>query len=82
MTTAPPSTSVQGASPTRIRDGSVSGAVIGMNAETCASVPSGAALAPKATNIETRITSTSGVVADWSSSRRGTSEPAHANAHA
>ena len=49
---------------------------------TWASVPSGSELTAKATNSETMIVSVSGVVEACSSSRRGTSAPAHANAQA
>ncbi len=75
VTSAPPAISYQGAAPTRIRGGSVMGAVNGMNAVTCASVPSGSELTAKARNSETMIVRVSGVVVAWSSSRRGTSAP-------
>ena len=82
VTRAPPTISYQGAAPTRIRGGRVIGAVNGMNAVTWASVPSGSELTAKATNSETMIVSVSGIVEACSSSRRGTSAPAHANAQA
>ena len=53
-----------------------------MKALTWASVPSGSELTAKATNSETMIMSVSGVAEAWSSSRRGTSAPAQANAQA
>src|ERR687896_2737970 len=71
-----------GASPVTIRGGIVTGAVIGMKAVTWASVPSGASSTANATKNATRIVSVSGVIDDCSSSWRGTSAPAHANAQA
>src|SRR5918999_1932795 len=71
-----------GASPVTIRGGIVTGAVIGMNAVTWASAPSGASSTANATKNATRIVSVSGVIDDWSSSWRGTSAPAQANAQA
>ena len=65
-----------------IRPGIVIGAVVGMNAQTCASVPSGSPLTAKPANSEIRISIVSGVVELCSSSWRGTSAPATANAAA
>ena len=65
-----------------IRGGIVSGAVIGMKAVTCASVPSGSLLTAKDTKNAMRIVIVSGVIDDCSSSWRGTSAPAQANAQA
>ena len=50
-----------GAAPGTIRAGIVIGAVIGMNAETCASVPSGSSRTAKPAKNETRIIIVSGV---------------------
>jgi hypothetical protein len=81
VTTAAAATSHAGAAPCMIRPGIVIGAVVGMNAVTCASVPSGSELTAKAMNSEIRISIVSGVLDACSSSWRGTSAPAHANAH-
>src|SRR5918996_2903045 len=75
-------TSHAGASPVTIRGGIVTGAVIGMKAVTWAIVPSGSLSTAKATKKATRIVRVSGVIVDWSSSWRGTSAPAQANAQA
>ena len=82
MTASEATISHVGASPVTIRGGIVIGAVIGMKAVTWASVPSGFSSTAKATKNETRMISVSGVIVDWSSSWRGTSAPAQANAQA
>ena len=60
----------------------MSGAVIGMKAVMCAIVPSGFSRVANERKKATRIMIESGVIVDCSSSWRGTSAPAHANAHA
>ena len=65
-----------------IRAGIVTGAVVGMNAQTCASAPSGFPCTAKPRNSEIRISNVSGVVVLCSSSWRGTIAPATANAAA
>ena len=70
------------ASPSAIRGGIVIGAAKGMNETTVASVPSGSSSTAKEMKKETSSVRVSGVSTDCSSSWRGTSAPAHANAEA
>ena len=58
------------------------GAVIGMNDDTRASVPSGFCRTPNEMKNDTRMTMVRGAVEDCSSSWRGTIAPAQANAPA
>ena len=78
ITAAEAAISHAGAAPRMIRDGIVIGAIGGMNAVTCPSVPSGFSLTAKPAKSETRISIVSGVVELWISSWRGTIAPAAA----
>jgi hypothetical protein len=82
VTTIDARISQAGASPSTIREGIVTGAVIGMNVVTWASVPPGSSSTANPTSGEITIVSVSGVVVACSSSSRGTSAPATANADA